>query len=85
MIGTVVAVNQTRGMVALRTEEGDFSIMEMLGDDPPEIGDEIRWKGDTPLGGETVKNVSQGMTYEVYFQNHYVTRSQLRDQLLLDS
>jgi hypothetical protein len=31
-----------------------------------------------------VKNVCQGMTYEVYFQNHHGARSQLPGQLMLE-
>jgi hypothetical protein len=83
MIGSVVAVNPTRGMVALETDDG-YSIIEMLGDDPPELGDRIRWQGTTPLGGETVENLTQRCTYDVFFQNHHVSRALLRQQLLLD-
>jgi len=83
MTGTVVAINPVRGMVAVDTEEG-YSIMEMLGDDPPEIGDQIRWEGDTPLGGEVVENLTQGIRYHAFFQNHHVIKAQLRDQLLLE-
>jgi len=82
MIGTVAAVNLRRGTVAVLTDEG-YSIIEMLGDDPPDVGDEIRWTGTTPLGGETVFNLTQQTSYEVYFQNHHVHPSQLRSQLLL--
>jgi hypothetical protein len=46
--GTVAVVNAASGMVAVLTEDG-YSIIEMLGDDPPDVGDEIRWKGSTPL------------------------------------
>lgn len=82
MRGRVEDVNTIRGMVAIATEEG-YSIMEMLGDDPPDLGDEISWPGSTPLGGETVHNLTQQVSYEVYFQNHHIPRSQVRSQLLL--
>ena len=65
-------------------QDGDYSIMEMMGDDPPEIGDSIFWADATALGGETVKNRTQSETYDVFFQNHYVSKGQLRQQLLLD-
>ncbi len=84
MTGQVALVNPRRGMVAVLTEEGAYSIIEMLGDDPPEIGDVISWDDDTALGGETVRNRTQGEDYEVYFQNHHVTKGNLRQQLLMD-
>lgn len=84
MTGSVVAVNPRRGMVAVLTEDGDYSIIEMLGDGLPDIGDPISWRGSTPLGGEIVRNLTQGQSYDVYFQNHHVLKSQLRQQLLLE-
>ena len=84
MNGMVATVNPTRGMVAVLTNDGDYSILEMLGDDPPEIGDRFRWQGDSPLGGETVENLTQNITYEVFFQNHQVGRPQVPRQLLLE-
>ena len=84
MTGSVAAVNPKRGMVAVLTDEGAYSIIEMLGDDPPDIGDRIRWRDSTPLGSETVRNLTRGQTYEVYFQNHHVLKGQLRQQLLLE-
>ncbi len=83
MKGEVVQVNQQRGMVAVLTNDGEYSIIELLGDDI-EVGDVLQWNGDYPLGGEAIKNVTQGMTIEVFFQNHCVPEHQLRQQLLYD-
>lgn len=83
MRGTVAHMNPTRGMVAVRTDQG-YSIVELLGDDPPDVGDEVRWVGeDTPLGGHMLENLSQGLHFEVFFQNHHVSEGNLRNQLLL--
>ena len=81
MVGTVRYINARRGMVAVDTEEG-FSIVELLGDEV-EIGDVLSWSAHRPLARETIRNRTQGVNIEVYFQNHHVTRSQLRSQLLL--
>jgi len=81
MKGRVIHIHQQRGMVAIETDDGDYSIIELLGDDVEE-GDELRWKGDHPLGGETIRNVTQAESIEVYFQNHCVPKHQLRQQLL---
>lgn len=82
MEGSIYEINPTRGMVAVLTEHGDFSIFEILGDDPVEKGDEVRWENDTGLGSEMLTNVTQRETYEVYFQNHWVSTNQLKQQLL---
>ena len=82
MKGTIREINQIRGMVAVLTEEGNFSIFELLGGDIVEVGDEVQWKNDTGLGSEILTNLSRSESYEVYFQNHHVQKSQLRQQLL---
>ena len=81
MRGEVVHINHQKGMIAVLTELGEYSIIESIGDEAEE-GDQLSWKDDYPLGGETIRNLTQGMTMEVYFQNHCVPKSQLRQQLL---
>ena len=83
MNGTVIDINQPRRMVALETEDGEYSIIELLGDDV-DIGDILQWADENPLGGETIKNLTQGEMIDVYFQNHSVPRSELRQQLLYE-
>ena len=82
MTGIVCEINQRRGMVAVRTEQGDFSVFELLSADPVEIGDEVSWQDDTSLGSTLLRSHTQGETYEVYFQNHWIPKHQLRQQLL---
>jgi len=84
MKGRIHDINHKRGMVAVLTENGDFSVFELLGDDPVEKDDEVTWENDTGLGSEMLTNLTQGDTFEVYFQNHWVPKSQLRQQLLYD-
>jgi hypothetical protein len=84
MKATVVHIHQQRGMVALLTEMGEYSIIELTGDDV-EMGDVLRWtSGDYPAGFETVTNTTQGAQIEVIFQNHCVPKHQLRQQLLYE-
>ena len=82
MKGTIFKINHRRGMVAVLTENGDFSIFEILGGDPVEEGDEVSQKNDTGLGSEQLRNSTQQETYEVFSQNHWVPKSQLSQQLL---
>lgn len=81
MTGIVEFTNPRRGMAAVRTAEG-YSIVEMLGDDV-EIGDELSWRAQNPLGGATIRNLTQGTEMEVFFQDHHFSRSRVRAQLLL--
>ena len=82
MKGTIQEINQRRGMVAVLTENGDFSIFELTSEEPLEIGDAIEWKDDTSLGHTEINNLTQNRQFEVYFQNHWVSRQQLKQQLL---
>ena len=81
MRGTVEEINGRSGMVAVLTEGGDYSVLELLGDEVEE-GDELVWSGDYPLGGESVKNLTQGVIMDVFFQNHTISKSQMHTQLL---
>ncbi len=82
MKGEVFARNKQNGMLAIRTEEGVFSIIEPMGDDF-ELGDKVNWSeaDDYPLGAEYVRNLTKDERVEVYFQNHCVTRENLEWQL----
>ena len=42
----------------------------------------MRWDNDYGLGSETYENLSKHSRAEVYVQNHAVSQSHLRQQLL---
>ena len=79
MKGSVAHINPQRSMAAVLTTTG-FSILELIGDDVA-IGDQLEWDGH-PGGRATVANLTRGRRFDVYFQNHGVHQSQLRQQLL---
>ena len=81
--GTVAAINPTRGMVAIATEDDGFTVIELLSDFELEIGDSVSWSNGYGLGHETYKNLSKGSSEQVYVQNHSVSQASLRAQLLL--
>jgi hypothetical protein len=68
--GTVVAINQSRGMVAISTEDDGFTIIELLSDSPIEIGDSLAWANGYGLGSEVYENLKKRTREEVYVQNH---------------
>ncbi|MGO8704909.1 MAG: hypothetical protein ACLQVA_13930 [Candidatus Brocadiia bacterium] len=84
MTGTIYRINPQRGMVAILTETDGFSVFELLSEIPLEIGDEVKWEPDTSCGRTHLVNITKHRTDEVYFQNHWVSAEQLRQQLLLN-
>lgn len=80
--GTVVAIN-TRGMVAIKSEDGGYTIIEMLGNFAIQPGDRMAWKNAYGLGGEVYTNVTSGESGEVYVQNHDVSEVNVKRQMLL--
>jgi hypothetical protein len=80
--GIVAAMNPSRGMVAIATEDDGYTIIELLSDFELEVGDEMTWEHGHGLGSETYENVTKGIREEVYVQNHGVTVANLKQQLL---
>ena len=84
MKGKVYQINPKRGMVAVLTENDDFTIFEIIGSYEIDVGDELTWNNDTGLGTEQYENLTKNHIIEVFVQNHWVNKSQLRKQLLLE-
>jgi hypothetical protein len=84
MNGKLYQINPKRGMVAVLTENGDFTIIEIIGSYEIDIGDELTWKNDTALGSEQYRNITKKQDIEVFVQNHWVNKSQLRQRLFLE-
>ena len=76
--GTVAALNSTRGMVAIATDDDSFTIIELLSDFELEIGDSISWSNGYGLGHEIYKNLSNGSSEEVYVKNQAVSQTNRR-------
>ena len=81
--GVVAATNPRRGMVAIATEDGGFTIIELTSEWELDVGDEITWANGYGLGHEVYENLTQQTKEEVFVQNHDVSRSNLQAQLLL--
>jgi hypothetical protein len=80
--GIVAAMNPSRGMVAIATEDDGYTIIELLAEFELEVGDEMTWENGHGLGSEIYKNVTKETSEEVYVQNHSVSKANLRQQLL---
>lgn len=83
MKATVVLVNQNRGMVAAKTEDGEYSIFELLGGYDVEVGDVVSSRDFYSMGGETYRNVTKNEDMSVYVQNVVGGIEQARRQVFL--
>ncbi|MDA8431333.1 MAG: hypothetical protein M0Z60_00040 [Nitrospiraceae bacterium] len=83
MKGVVYAINSQLGTVAVLTD-CDFSVFELLGDDQVGLGDEVNWSETTPLGSTLLTNTTRKTNFEVYFQNHWVSKNRLKRQFPIE-
>lgn len=81
--GVVKAINAIRGMVAIATDDDGYTIIEIVSEFEIDLGDEIAWQNGYGLGTETYVNRTKGTRDDVFVQNHSVSASSLRQQLLL--
>ena len=81
--GVVFKINARRGMVAVRTEDNDFTIVELLEECDLAIGHVLEWAESTGLGEQVYKNLTTGRRIRFYVQNHWVKLRQLDQQLLM--
>jgi hypothetical protein len=82
MTGKVCGINPLRGLVAIVAEQGGCTIIELLGDDPIELGDAIEWDNDTAVGEELYRNHTRRIRLWVDVRRHDLPRTQVRQQLL---
>ena len=68
-IGIVTSIDDQKGLVYLNTDYGT-SIIELLTAVDIDLGDELSWTENFPLGGCTILNITKDEKQEVYFQNH---------------
>ncbi|PSU67167.1 hypothetical protein C9J20_16885 [Photobacterium phosphoreum] len=70
MKAVVVGINSSNGMYAAEIDDsGEYVIFELLDTDEPEIGDVIIHSDFYSLGDEIYRNLTQGVSIEVFVQN----------------
>jgi len=82
MKGIIFDINWERGMVAVLTESEDYSVFELLSEEHLDIGDEVSWNENHPLGDCKIKNYTKNEIIEIYFQDHWVNNQNLKSRLL---
>jgi len=69
MKAEVVIINQTRGMIAAHSEEGEYVILEILGGYEIDKGDIVSHNDFYSMGYEEYYNLSKQYSFSVYVQN----------------
>ena len=73
MRGIVELIGPRHGMIGVRTENDDYSVLELLGGYCLEVGDILIGELDS-LGGEEVKNITQDEIWDVFIQDIYASQ-----------
>lgn len=77
MKGTIIAIDRKSGFHAIRTEDGDTTVFELLDSEQPKIGDEVVGSLDS-LGSETLFNVTQQQKFDVFIEDAHCSDSRAR-------
>jgi hypothetical protein len=74
MKGSVVGINQRKGMILVDTGDGEYSLIELLGESDLEIGDLLEGNLQS-LGGERVRILPNGREMHTFIQDIHMTKS----------
>lgn len=81
MKGVISDINLQKGIVAVLTESEGYSIFEIISDDNLEIGDELNWSENLPMGTCAINNITKNEIINVYFQNHWYSNENIKKQM----
>ena len=70
MKGIIELIGPRGGMIGVRADQDRFSVLELLGDYSPKIGD-ILTGALEDMGSETVRNETQDEDWDVYIQDKW--------------
>jgi hypothetical protein len=82
MRGKIIAINRKTGFHAVRTEDGDITVFELLDSEMPELGDEVTGALDS-LGSETLFNATQKHEFSVFVQDAHCSEVRAKRMLNL--
>ena len=82
MKGIVKFCNIQRGMFAIKLENGEYSVIELLDSNDVNIGDEI--SGDMDVAGSAdIENLTTGDSFSVIVQNVHCSQQQALNRTAL--
>jgi hypothetical protein len=78
--GKIAIINKNNGLIAVQTEQGDYSVMGLIGGYDVELGDEVT--GDLrSSSGESIENLTQYETMDVSIEASGLNLEQARAML----
>lgn len=77
MRGTIKAINQDKGLIAVETNSGEYSVIELIGGYNVEIDDIISGVLES-LGRKTVMNETQSEEIDVFIQHCHCSAQRVR-------
>lgn len=80
MRGRVEMINPTKGFIAIRTENDEFSVVEIVDSYCPELGAIVSGPLEE-LGGESLKCLDDSMKFDVYIQDIHSNYSNAKRML----
>ena len=78
--GTIAVIDREQAAIAIRTGDGEYTIVEVPDEWALDVGDVIAWDEDEGLGFDTYRNLGKGTEGDVFVQNHYVDEQAMRRQ-----
>lgn len=78
--GKIAVIDLEQCAAAIRTAEGEYTVIEIDPQWALDIGDAIAWENDDGLGFETYRNDTKGTDGDVFVQNHFVGEKAIRLQ-----
>lgn len=80
MNGIIAAINPRIGFYAVKLEDGEFAVFELLDSHEPAHGDSLSGALDS-LGSETLLNVTQRTRFDVFIQDTHCSEARARQML----
>lgn len=74
MQASVKVINESKGMISVQIDGGDFIVLELLGSDDVDPGDALTGNLES-LGSEIFVNVTKQVRLDVLVQNIHCTAS----------
>jgi hypothetical protein len=79
MTGHVILLNPKEKLVGVKTVDQRHSVIEI--GDGVDLGDELRWNGDSPFGTHSVRNQTKSKDLDANFRIHGVSEADLKREM----
>jgi sensor domain CHASE-containing protein len=78
--GTIASIDPEQSAAAIFTDGRGYTVIEVDPQWPVAVGDIVEWDEDDALGFQEYRNISRGVSGDVFVQNHDLDEANLRLQ-----